>query len=391
VKRFGRQKDFGLTLGPLIETAARDSSGRPLEIFSRGGGGYEVSSEGVKRFTFYCKRDIVDIPDNDPPRAAPMIPAFFNSGELLLEAAGVEPGRLDLAWTFPPGWSAAAPWPYLEEGHRIPTRASMAHNVICLGGWNLFESQTRHILLKTSFSQQLGGDGRKLNSLCNRVLTALGGIIPLPAGQTLLIAVAHGEDAWTVHRTGDSILMLVPLHFRADDLAGEAESDFLEHLARELLLFYSPVPEGREAALFIEAVSRFAALHVVEESGFRDGRWLRERTARHLDAARSGKFRNEDAPGIAAAFFLDRAMKRVAGSDEGILEFLPGIAGAAASENGINFEELMASLHAFTGFEALPFWMRYISRSGGYSVDSELEKCGLSLRHGRQGLTLTEK
>ena len=84
-------------------------------------------------------------------------------------------------------------------------------------------------------------------------------------------------------------------------------------------------------------------------------------------------------------------MKRVAGSDEGLLEFLPGIAGAAAPESGITFEELMASLRAFTGFEVLPFWMRYITRAGGFSIDKELEKCGLSIRHGNRGLTLVEK
>jgi hypothetical protein len=370
--------------------SARDSDGRALEFEPRGEGSFEVKSRGVNRFTFYYKRKIIEEPEGLPASAGLPDTAILDSGELLLDPAGVEPGRLDLAWVLPPGWSSAVPWPLLQEAHRIPSRESMGRNVVCLGGWNIFESQTRHTLLRTAVSQRIGGDGKRINSLCNRILTEAGEFVDFPDGRTLLVAFERGGDEWRTFRAADSILFFVPEGFEPDDPAEKAESEFLERLAWEIIMFHSPAPAGREGSLFLGAVSRLAALRVVAESGLRDVGWLMRRTAHYLDSARARSRDGEEAQSFAAVFFLDRALKRLAGSDKGLDAFLSGVAGENAAGIGLDFSRAMADLSAQAGFDVMPFWKRYISGSAGFSVDSELEKCGLGLDHEKEGLTLIE-
>jgi len=265
----------------------------------------------------------------------------------------------------------------------------MKRNIICLGDWISFESRTRHVMLRTAVSSRFDGDGKRFNTLCNRALTAAGEFLPLPANSILLIALEPGRREWDAVRAFDSLLVEVPTDLVPLTLEGEAE--LLEFLIRQIVLFYGPAPGDGKAAELLDASSHFLAVERVKESGARDSRWFNAMAGNYLAALQSPGPLYQEAKGFAAAFFLDQALRRLADSDRSLGGFFAQLGEEAGGSHGEKtFNELMAALSDYAGFDVLPFWKRYLTFAGGHGVENELMRCGLVLKRAREGHTLAK-
>lgn len=374
---------FGASFDDAAQPEARDGDGNPLVVKAVGEGGFEVASEGVGRFSCTWKRELV--PDGAGKRAGPLL---IDSGGILYDLPDVFLGRFDCAWHLPPGWSVVAPWPLLVSAFRLPSHLSGERNVVCLGNWNTFESRTKHVLLRTAVSPRFEGDGKRLNTLCNRALTAAGDLLPLPANDILLIALEPEGKRWEAVLANDSLLVRLPHGIVPLSLEGEA--DFLEFMIRQIILHYSPEPRDSEAAHFFESSARLLAVGLVKESGARDSNWYNTRAASLLVALESPGPLFKEAEGFAAAFFLDQALRRLAGSDRTLGGFFTHLAAEGRPAGGAQdplmektFTEIMDALSGYAGFDVLPFWKRYQNLAGGIGVEGELTRCGLVLKRVR--------
>jgi len=323
----------------------------------------------------------------------------------LYDLRGRTLGDIDLTLTLPKDWNLAVPWIDQVESWRIPSVASMERNFLCLGDWTVRESQTCHILLRTAIAMRLEPNGRNLNSLFNKLLTAVGGMVEFPTGRVILVAADYDSQAaprgdgsaaggWRAVRGEDSLLFLAPAGFDPAKPDKEQEAALIDLAAYEFASFFGPRPADSRAAAFLNGANRFLALRAAAGTKTRSEKWYLARAAEYLIAQMDGGVRNETATEFAAAFFLDQLLKRLAGDQRGLEAFMAELFapknGGAQTSGGetMTLPSILASLSEFAGFELPPFWQRLTRRDGGPDALSEFARCNIEIATTRDGPTL---
>jgi hypothetical protein len=379
---------YGFPLGLPEAAVARNRSDRKVETKSSAGGVIEVAAEDVERFSFYWRRMATE----DLLRAAGSgVPSLVvDSGALFVDPGPGVAGRVDVSFTLPPDWELAVPFIRQEECYRIDSRASMARNIICLGGWKVNEAQTEHVLLRTAISNRFETGGRALNTLFFRILTGVGREIGFPAGRIILVASDRGDTDWEVVRGADSLLFLIPVDYNPSRPDRGMENELLELAGAEFLSFFGPEPADVDAALFLGSAYSLMALRVVSESRYRNENWFDTRAAELL-GGNMEKSRGLSARGdFALGFFLDRTLLRLAGEKKRLPLFIASLVNRRRGEGALTLEAILQDLSAFSGFDVTPMWERLTAMNGGPDTVAELRRAGLRIVRDKKDWALVE-
>ncbi len=379
---------YGFPLGPPAAAAAHNRSNREVATRSSGEGVIEVAAEDVERFSLFWKRLATEESAKAAGRGVPSL--VVDSGSLFVDPGPGVAGRVDVSFTLPPEWQLAVPYIRQEECYRIGSRASMAKNIICLGGWKVNEAQTQHVLLRSAMSNRFETGARALNTLFFRILTGVGGKIGFPAGRIILVAADRGGADWQVVRGVDSLLFLLPVEYDPSKPDKGLENELLELAGAEFLSFFGPEPADVETALFLESAYSLMALRVASESRYRNEKWFDARAAELLGGSAERSGRTAGRGDFALGFFLDRTLLRLAGDDKRLPLFITDLVSMRRDGEKLTFDTLLSDLSIFAGFDAKPMWEKLTAMNGGPDVAAELRRAGLRIVREKKGWALVE-
>ncbi len=392
----------GRRLGGAEGASALDNHDRALEVKQNANGGSEIESRKVERFSFSWKRSVAGADPDGEERDRTVI---VNSGDLFFEPRGIRMGRIDMAFTMPNDWSLAVPWIDQDESWRIPSLKSLERNFICLGDWNVRESQTCHVLLRTAVSARLEANGRNLNSLFNKLLTAVGNKVEFPTGRVILVAAdrdvnrlaADRLNRWRAVRGEDSLLFLAPPGFDPARPPKEQQAELAELAAYEFCTFFGPRPADVEAALLLNGAHRLVALRAAAGTKTRHEKWFLARAAEYLIAQMEKGTSTDRTREFAVAFFLDKLLLRLAGEGKGLDLFLGRLFARKAelyksgeTPRDLSLRSILDALTRFADFDVAPFWDRLTRKNGGPDMAAEFARCNLEIAATRDGPTIKE-
>lgn len=409
---FEKPLNVGQRLGAAEGASALDNHDRSLEVKPLPTGGSEIDARKVERFSFSWKKNTAGTAANEEERSRTVI---VNSGDLFLDLRGIRTGDIDLTVTLPQDWCLAVPWIDQGESWRIPSMASMERNFICLGDWTVRESLTCHVLLRTAIAARLEQSGRNLNSLFNKLLTSVGGMVEFPSGRVILVAADYNSerlsarrgdpgvsDGWRAVRGEDSLLFLAPTGFDPTKPDKDQEAALVELAAYEFSTFFGPRPADAKAQTFLNGAHRLMALRAAADTKTRRDKWYLCRAAEYLIAQMDRGSGNDAAREFAVAFFLDKLLLRLAGEQKGLDAFMAELfahkARLFAHESHFTADEIEAedltmpsildSLSAFADFDLAPFWDRLTRKDGGPDGAAEFARCNLEIATTRDGPTI---
>jgi len=409
---FDAPLNVGVRLGAAETASALDNHDRPLEIRPLPKGGSEVDARKVERFSLSWKKAVAGAAAAGQERNRTVI---VNSGDLFFDLRGLRTGDIDLTVTLPKDWCLAVPWIDQAESWRIPSMASMERNFICLGDWAVRESLTCHVLLRTAVATRLEPNGRNLNSLFNKLLTAVGGMVEFPSGRVILVAADYNSErlsanrgdlgvseGWRAVRGEDSLLFLAPTGFDPTKPDKEQQAALVELVAYEFATFFGPRPADGAAGAFLNGAPRHMALRAAAGPQTRRDKWYLSRAAEYLIAQMDSGTGNGATREFAVAFFLDKLLLRLAGEQKGLEAFMAELFARKArlfahkahftarvtGAEDLTMRAILDSLSEFADFDLAPFWDRLTRRDGGPDAVSEFARCDLEIATTRDGPTL---